>query len=183
VPYDDVANVGTISRQQLDIVAETLACDMTRVASVMYRRGENDGQPYPHLGVDFEHHLTSHEQLNTNAEAKNDLVSIYEFYAQELAYLAGRLDGMIEADGSTVLDNTVVLWASEIAVGVSHAWENIPFVLLGGAQGKLQMGRFHQFGGENHCRLLVTLCQAYGIDVDTFGGFDTGGGALPGMLV
>ena len=180
--YDDVANIGMVSRQQLDIVAEALACDMTRVASVMYRRGENDGQSYPHIDIDVEHHLTSHEVLETNAQAKADLVAIYEFYAQELAYLAGRLDGMLEADGSTVLDNTVVLWASEVAVGRTHAWENIPFVLLGGAQGRIQTQRFHQFGGENHCRLMVTLCQAFGLDVQTFGGFDTGGGALPGLL-
>jgi hypothetical protein len=180
--YDDVANVGTVSRQQLDILAEALACDLTRVASVMYRQGENDGKAYPHLGVDAEHHFTSHEVLETNTAARDDLVTIYEFYGQELAYLAGRLDGMVESDGTTVLDNTIVLWTSEVAVGRTHVWDSMPIALLGGGGGRIQTGRFHQYGGENHCRLLVTLCQAYGLDVDTFGGFDTGGGALPGIL-
>jgi hypothetical protein len=183
MPYDDVANIGMVSRQQLDIVAEAIACDMTRVASVMYRRGENDAQSYPHIDIPVEHHLTSHEVLETNAQAKSELTAIYEFYGQELAYLAGRLDGMVEADGTTVLDNTIVLWASEVATGRTHSWENMPFVLLGGGQGRIQTQRFHQYGGENHSRLLVTLCQAYGIDVETYGGFDTGGGALPGILL
>jgi hypothetical protein len=178
----DVANLGQVSRQQLDITAEALACDLTRVASIMYRRGENDNSPYPHLTIGSEHHATSHEILEQNATARAELVSIYEFYAQELAYLAQRLDGMVESDGSTVLDNTIVLWASEIAVGRTHSWENMPFVLLGGGQGRLQTGRFHDYLGENHCRLMVSLCQAFGIDVQTFGGFDTGGGALPGLL-
>jgi len=178
VTYDDVANIGKVSRQQLDNVAEALACDLTRVVSVMNRVGENDARSYPHIGIDFEHHLASHEGQDSNPA----VIPIYEFYGQELAYLASRLDGMIESDGTTVLDNTIVMWASEVAVGWSHAWENIPFVLLGGGQGRLQTGRFHQFGGENHCRLFVTLCQAFGLDVETFGGFDTGGGALPGVL-
>jgi hypothetical protein len=182
VAFDDVANVGQVSRHQLDIMAEALACDLTRVASIMYRRGENDGQPYPHIGVQNEHHLTSHEILEENLVAHGDLVGIYEFYAQELAYLAQRLDGMVEPDGSTVLDNTIVLWASEIAVGRSHSWEDMPFVLLGGGQGRLQTGRFQQYPSENHCRLMVSLCQAFGVDVQTFGGFDTGGGVLPGLL-
>lgn len=181
--YDDFANVGTVSRLQLDAIAETLACDMTRVASIMYRRGENDGFPYPNLGIASEHHLTTHESLDTNLQARSDLLEIYEFYGQELAYLAGRLDGMVEPDGSTVLDNTIILWASEIAVGQTHSWSSMPFVLLGGGQGRLQTGRFHQFAGENHCRLMVSLCRAFGIEVDSFGGFDTGGGALPGILV
>ncbi len=182
LPYDDVANIGAVSRDQLDIVAEALACDLTRVASIMYRRGENDGQPYPHIDVDFEHHITTHEPTS-NVAAYDGLTSIYAFYGQELAYLADRLDNMIEADGSTVLDNTVVLWASEIAVGNSHSWDNMPFVLLGGGQGKIVTERFHQFAGDNHCRLMVSLCQAFGLDIDAFGGFDTGDGGLPGLLV
>lgn len=180
--YDDVASIGVASRMQLDTIAESLACDLTRVASMMYRVGENDGRSYPHLGVDTEHHLTTHEDPDQNATARAHMTSIYEFYAQELAYLAGRLDGMLEADGTSVLDNTVVLWGTEIAVGRTHAWEGIPFVLVGGAQGKIPMGRFHRFGGENHCRMMVSLCRAFGMDVDTFGGFDTGGGALPELL-
>jgi hypothetical protein len=181
--YDDVANVGTVSRQQLDILAEALACDLTRVASVMYRHGAHDDDPYPHLGIQSAHHQLSHEVLETNTAARDDLIAIYEFYGQELAHLAGRLDGMVESDGTTVLDNTIVLWTSEVAVGRTHIWNDMPIALLGGGAGRIQTGRFHQYDGENHCRLLVTLCQAYGLDVDTFGGFDTGGGALPELLV
>lgn len=40
----------------------------------------------------------------------------------------------------------------------------------------------HQFPGQNHNRLLVTLCNAFGLDVTSFGGVDDGSGGLPGVL-
>lgn len=49
-------------------------------------------------------------------------------------------------------------------------------------QAMLQTGRFHQLPGQNHNRLRVTLCNAFGLPVTSFGGFDDGSGALPGVL-
>jgi hypothetical protein len=57
----------------------------------------------------------------------------------------------------------------------------MPFVLLGGGRGAIETGRFLQFPGENHCRLLVSLANAMGLDVAEFGGFDDGSGPLPGV--
>jgi hypothetical protein len=182
VDLGSFAMTEAISHQQLDIIAEAFACGVTNVASIMYRRGENDGFPYPFLGVDFEHHLTTHEG-DSNLAAVDDLTTIYRWYAQQLAYLAARMDAIIEPDGSTLLDNTIIVWGSEIAKGNSHSWENMPFVMLGGGGGVLNTGRFHSFPGQNHNRLLVTLCNAFGLPLTSFGGFDDGAGALPGVLV
>lgn len=181
VDLNSFAMTEAISHQQLDLITEAFACGVTNVASIMYRRGENDGFPYPFLGIDFEHHLTSHEG-DSNLEAVDDLTTIYRWYAEQLAYLAARMDAIIEPDGSTLLDNTIIVWGSEIARGNTHSWDDMPFVLVGGGGGALQTGRFHQFAGQNHNRLLVSLCNAFGLDLTTFGGFDDGAGALPGLL-
>lgn len=37
--------------------------------------------------------------------------------------------------------------------------------------------------GQNHNRLLVSMCNAFGVDVTSFGSFDDGAGALPDLLV
>jgi hypothetical protein len=148
----------------------------------MYRRGENDGFPYPFLGIADGHHTLSHEGPS-NTAAQDQLTTIYRWYAEQLAHLAARMDQIIEPDGSTLLDNTIIAWGSEIAVGNTHSMENMPFVLLGGGGGALKTGMYHQFPGQNHNRLLVTLCNAFGLGVTSFGGFDDGSGGLPGVLV
>ena len=43
-----------------------------------------------------------------------------------------------EVDGSTMLDNTVLLWGNELGVGNTHDYKNIPWVLAGGAGGYLK---------------------------------------------
>lgn len=183
VSLGDNDNTGIISRQQLDLMAEALACQATNVASIMYRQAENDNRPYPFAGLDpgILHHENSHAGDSDQA-AWDALTQIYTWYAGELAYLAGKLDAIVEPDGSTVLDNTIILWGTEIAKGNTHQWTQMPFVLVGGGQGSIHTDRFLQFSGNNHCQLLVALCQAMGLDLDEFGGFDDGSGALPGLL-
>lgn len=173
--------MAAVADQQLTMLAAAFACGATNVASVMCRVGENDHRTYPFLGFPDSHHDTSHAPDGDTA-ARGKLVDIYRWYAEQVAGLCARLDAIVEPDGSTVLDNTIILWGSEIGVGNTHAWTNMPFVVLGGGQGALDTGRFLQFPGQNHCRLLTTMAQAMDLDVDAFGGFDDGTGALPGVL-
>jgi hypothetical protein len=175
------ANDGIVSTQQLDLMVALLACGRTNVASIMYRLAEADHATYPHLGLGHvQHHHNSHAP--SGDPVWNDLNKIYTWYGSQVAYLATEMAKVIEPDGSTLLDNTIILWASELAEGNTHSMKNMPFVLVGGGGGSLQGNRFLQFSGENHCRLMVSLCNAYGLDVDSFGGFDDGSGALPGLF-
>ena len=71
---------------------------------------------------------------------------------------------------------------SEIGRGWDHDFDNVPFVLAGGAGGAWPTGRFLSFSGAKHNRLLVSAARAMGVDLDRFGGTDTGVGGLPGLL-
>ncbi|MEM7153378.1 MAG: DUF1552 domain-containing protein [Myxococcota bacterium] len=181
LPNSNYEEMGTISRQQIDLLVDSFACQVTNVASLMYRRGENDNFPYPHLGIADSHHQTSHAG-DSDTEAHALLTDIYRFYAEELAYLAQRLDSIVEPDGSTMLDNTLIVWGSEVAKGNTHEWTNMPFVLLGGAGGAVPGGRFLSYPGRNHCQLLVSVANAMGLPITEFGGFDDGSGPLPGLV-
>lgn len=186
VPPDSVTDTPTLAKDQIDLMVEALACGLTNVASIMFRRGENDGQPYGFLGVEEPHHELSHAG-DDNVDARDKLTQIYTWYTEQFAYLLERLGSITEADGSRLLDNTLIVWGSEIARGNTHAWGPIPFVLAGGAGGSIASGKFLSYGEgderENHCRLLTTVCQAMGLDeVDTFGNLDTGSGTLAGLL-
>ena len=103
-----------------------------------------------------------------NAASRADLTKIYTWYAERIARLLDQLAAVEEGEG-TLLDNTLVVWGSELGKGNSHAFERVPFVLAGGAGGALPTGRYLQFAGVPHNRLLVSICRAMGLsDLDQF---------------
>lgn len=155
-----------ISRMQMDLIAHAFRCDTTRVASVLYSSSQSS-QRFPWLGVSDNHHTLSHEP-DGNTSARNKLIDINQWYAGEVAYLCEKLDSFPDPDGGTMLDNTLVVWCNEMGTGNSHESDDLPFVLIGGGAG-FRMGRHIRYGGRPHNDLLVSLCNAYGVETETFG--------------
>ncbi len=162
-----------------------LASDEYERMTALFERGrdgrENDGDSYSFLdGVGNDsHHNMSHR---TDDGSRNQMTRIYRFYSELFAYLVDRLANVIEPDGTRLLDNTLVLWGSEICHGRSHSFDNIPFVVAGSAGGQIRNGVSLQYDDVNHCRLLTTAAQAMGLEVDSFGNLDTGSGTLTGLV-
>jgi len=180
---NQASNTPAVFDRTIDLLTTSLACDLTRFASLQYRVGENDGgYTYDWLGITGqEHHLLTHEG-DTNAAARADLAKIYTWYSERFAYFLDRLAAIPEGDG-TLLDNCLVVWGSELGKGNTHSFDRVPFVLAGGAAGQLATGRWLQFNGTPHNRLLVSICQLLGLgDVETFGSTDTGRGPLAGLV-
>jgi hypothetical protein len=165
---------------QLDVLAAALACNLTQVASLQLKVGDNDNNPYPWLGVNDGHHPLSHSG-DGDLVAKDKLTKIYTWYADRFAYFLGKLDAIPEGNG-TVLDNTLVVWSSEIGKGNNHSFSKLPVVLAGGAAGKVTTGRYLVYDNVPHNRLLVAMCHAMGLDqVQKFGSTDQGMGSLNGF--
>ena len=181
VDADDADNTPLVFDRMLELMAATLACDLTRVASMQFRKGENDGgYPYRWLGITSqEHHQLSHS-ADEDSAARAKLTKIYGWYADRFAYFLDLLAAIPEGNGS-LLDNCLVVWGSEIGKGNNHSFGRVPFVLAGGAAGRLRTGRYLQYDNVDHNRLLVSICQLMGVDVDTFGKTDAGRGPLPGL--
>lgn len=172
-------NYPAVSRLQIDLLVMAFACDLTRSATFMWN-GSTSGQTFPWLGISTGHHDLSHEG-DSNTDAQNDLVTINRWYAEEIAYLLDRLAAIPEGDG-TMLDNTIVLWGNELGKGNSHTRTEIPLLLAGGANLGLPQGRLLEYDGVENNRLLVSIAQLLGMQVDTFGTNDNGSGPLPGLV-
>ncbi|WP_437602769.1 DUF1552 domain-containing protein [Sorangium sp. So ce590] len=180
-PLDVYANddFPAIGRLQADQLAMALACDLTRVASIQWSATQA-GKVFTWLGQSDTHHALSHSSLG-DADKQRQLIDIGRWQAEQLAYLLGKLDAVQEGTG-TLLDNTLVLWCTDIAQGQSHARRDMPYVIAGGAGGALRTGRYLRYEGDPHNNLLVTLCNAMGVDVSTFGNPAYCTGPLPGLL-
>jgi len=177
---NDMANFPAIGKLQMDMMLLGLSCGMTNVSTFMWANADS-WQYYPFAGANEEHHGTSHCS-DTDSVNVNNLVLINIWQAQQVAYMLDQLSTTLESDGSTMLDNSVLLWGNELGVGNTHSYKNIPWMLAGGAGGYFKTGRFLQYPDLPHNNLLVSICNAMGFsDVTTFGIPGVCTGPLPGL--
>lgn len=180
-PAPGEVNSETAMDQQSELLAAALACGLTRVASFQLRIADNDNTLYPWVGLDEGgHHTLSHD---SNADAQATLAKVYTWYSARIAHLLDRLAAMPDADGRSVLDNTLVIWGSELGRGWDHDIQNVPFVFAG-ATDLLNPGRYLSGSVVQHNRILVAACHAMGLgDVQQYGSLDTGSGPVPGLFL
>jgi Protein of unknown function (DUF1552) len=179
-----VPDMPTQLKQQMDIMVAALACDLTRVASMQVSFGDNDNLfPYAWLGLQEGHHSLTHDDP-TSATVNGSLDMIYTWYSQQFLYFLQKLDSVKEGSG-TLLDNTLVVWGSELGTYHDHMSWPVPFVLAGFSAGGLKANQYIDYGTMfvQHNRLLVSICNAMGLpNVTTFGAMDVGSGPLPGLF-
>ncbi len=147
-------------RLMCDIIALAFQTDRTRVATLLLCR-DLSGLFYPFLNVRTAHHPTSHEDSSEAYER------VTRYYVSQLAYLAGRLAEMREGD-STVLDNSCLMFLSNMWSGSRHDSSKLPVLLVGGLGGALATGRvldFTERGDENRklCSLHLALLNRMGV--------------------
>jgi hypothetical protein len=170
----DKANIPVTGKQQMDLLTLALQCDVTRVASIQWSWARSL-LAHPWVNVNDQHHTLSH------GPASDALSRINTWYAQQLAYLATSLRAVDEGNGQSLLDNTVVYWCGECAVGYDHDYNNIRAFLLGTCGGALKTGQHIHLENEPHNKLLVTLMNAMGVAGSQFGDPQYGTGPLPGV--
>jgi len=149
-----------------DIVAIAFQTNKTRVASLIISR-DLSAMYYPFLDVKEGHHAASHDNSSEGYER------ISRFHIEQFAYLATKLDAMKEGNG-TVLDNSCLMFMSNMFVGRKHDNSRLPLVLAGGLGGTLKTGRSINLlnAGDdkrNMCSLYLSLMDRYGVKLDKFG--------------
>jgi hypothetical protein len=158
------------ARLMCDIIAIAFQTDKTRVASLILAR-DLSAMYYPFLDVKEGHHAASHNNNSAGYER------IARFHLSQLVYLATKLDSMPEGDG-TVLDNTCLMWLSNMYVGRKHDNKRLPVVLAGGLGGALETGRtlnYLEDGEDNRkmCSLYLSIMDRMGVKLEKFGDSET----------
>jgi hypothetical protein len=158
-----------IAELEIDLLSVAFACDLARVASFEISTGLNRIR-YPWLNSMGEGHPLSHMSPD-DPDAHPQLVSRAQWHAGLIARLFDNLATISEGDG-TAADNTLLMWSTEVSEGNVHSHTNMPIVLMGGGW-HFQTGRFIDAAGTagnaSHVDLLVTLMNAMGVQVSTFG--------------
>ena len=110
------------------------------------------------------HHQMSHNQT----KVIDDLLKIDRFHMEQFAYLVQRMDDIAEADGTTLLDNTLFTYGSGLGDGSTHQYNDLPIVVAGG--GRRVQGGLHinMPEGTPLANLWLTQAQVLGLHWDSF---------------
>jgi hypothetical protein len=160
-------------KSMTDIAVSALSCDVTRVMSLQWSYAFSHIK-HTWIGLG-DHHNYSHD----GSDRIKELTAIDNWYAKQFLYLLQQLDSVKEGNG-TLLDNTLVVLGRELG-STSHRMDRAPFIIAGGAGGALKGGRFLNFDGQPHAKLLVSLGKLMGLDMETFGDIDPNSGSLTGI--
>jgi len=153
-------------RLMCDVIALGFRSDRTRVATLLLCR-DLSGLFYPFLDVRTAHHPTSHDDQSDAYER------VTRYYVGWLAYLAERLAAMPEGE-STVLDNSCLLFLSNMWSGSRHDSTKLPVLLVGGLGGKVATGRVLDYTGRGDderklCGLYLALLRRMDVRAERFG--------------
>jgi hypothetical protein len=164
-PADGVPqDVDVHMKLMCDLMVLAFQTDTTRICTLKLNN-DHSSMRFPHLGVDYMiQHLLSH---NDNA----DWLKVNQFFTQQVAYIAGKLDKIQEGE-RTALDNSMILFLSSMMHGASHDCTQLPVVLVGGGGGKIAGGRTLDYMGKPNrkmCSLYLSMMDKMGVHESEFG--------------
>jgi hypothetical protein len=170
-------NKGTHADVMNDLIVMAFQCDATRIITHMLE-DERSEFTYDHVKKRTFTQAGSVEAAGTCPEyhgggqhgSADDFGAITRWNAGKVAELATKLDAIKEADGTTVLDNTVIFFAGAMR-GSDHSCHDLPVALIGGGAIGLRQDQHVDLGNRPLRDLHYTMInKVFGMnDVTDFG--------------
>ncbi len=150
-----------------DLMALAFQTDSTRVVSYCVAP-EGSNRPFLELDIPEGYHFLTHHQGNQDKILK--VAKIERWYMERFARFLKTLDAMEDADGASVLDNSMIVYGGGIGDGNKHNHDELPVVLAGGGGGTLQPGRHLALGQSTPMTNLYTsMLDRMGVEVESVG--------------
>lgn len=154
-------------RLMMDLMVLAFETDSTRVVTLPLGNGGSN-RPYPMVGVTDGHHYLSHH--GSDPEKLTKISKINTFHTEQLAYLLNKMKGVKESNGSTLLDNVMMVYGSGISDGNRHNHDDLPVLLLGAGGGSIKGGRHLVYPNETPLmNLYLAMFERVGVPTAKFG--------------
>ena len=162
IPFDYEEHL----QMMFDLMILAYQTETTRVATFMMAR-ELSNRTYSMVGVNEGHHATSHHQNDPEKMAKN--VKIQTWHVGQFARFLEKMDAVQEGDG-TLLDNSILLFGSNMSNSNAHDHYPLPNVLVGGGAGTMKGGLHIQYDQRTPMtNLVLTMLRKAGVEQDKLG--------------
>jgi hypothetical protein len=140
--------------------------NITRVSALLLVRDES-GTSYPESGVNTAHHGSSHH--GEDPQRREDYAKINRYHAKLLANFLKKMKETPDGEGN-MLDNSMVLWTSNMGNANQHSHVNVGSLMVGGAGGRHKTGTVRNIVAQGPTsNLLLSILHMYGIDSESIG--------------
>ncbi len=192
-PYFD-----TITDLQIDMLAMALACGITRFSTLWLNDLSRTGYD-PSLPEDV-HGNVAHQyspSIDTSTETAPGNPATWLPLAKQNKYCFSKVARLMQKlNEYGMLDSTIIYATSDMGDTASHSSTNVPTLLAGGGAG-FKLGQHIDVGPDcpNHtrwcggseirtsnARILTSIGQAFGVEMDGYGAQDNGSGGVPGLV-
>lgn len=144
------ADAALMGQLWADVIAASFACDASRIA--VYGWGDTSAFS-DYRGNDW-HQDVAHQWFSTQPQAW--LTQSYQaIFENVFLYLAQKLDQLDEGNGTSVLDNTLMVWSQECCMS-THDSYSIPVVTFGSAAGYFNTGLYVDYRNVGESGASVT---------------------------
>jgi hypothetical protein len=182
------ANHETYVRLMMDLMILAFQSDATRVITFMLDHGQSNRYFNFIPEVEGTWHALSHYQNASGMTEDDDGTTSWEsveqkrgMYAEvvrwhhaQVAYLLSRMKNIREPDGSTLLDNSMILMGGAIGDGNEHDASHLPTLLAGRGAGTMKTGRYIEHSEPTDLASIhVSLVQRMGVEIDRLGTADS----------
>jgi hypothetical protein len=174
-----IADPPTYTAAIINLMVLAFQCDATRVINYQQMNaGHSSYSSFPWLGINKDHHGMSHH--NGNAATGALLAQVEAWEISMFSSFLQKLDAITEANGKTILDNSLIFLSSELADGNAHNQgattysgfsgpTGKPILLAGSAGGKIKTGRHAIYSNAPQANLFIALLNTLGVPATTFG--------------
>jgi hypothetical protein len=137
---------------QLRLIKTAFTCDLVRVATFMWSAGTNwvvfpgsfQGSSISGNPQSSPHHPPSHSD---NTQTRDWLNQISQFYSAATATVLQEFATTPDIDGNMLIDNTVVVYLTEVARAWDHNQQNMPLLVFGGKNTGVKGGTYLKVTG------------------------------------
>ena len=167
-PTDEVLPRGEYVKLQCDLMIAALQMGITNVTTMMIGP-ERWNAPMLYENV-FDkpvvHHSMSHSQ---RGDGYAKLQKLDLFHMEKYDYVLSRMKNLKEADGSSMLDHSVVACGVGLGDGATHQYFDLPLMLAGKANPKMKNGRHLQCpNGTPISNAWLSIARHLGLEMNRF---------------
>lgn len=153
-------------RLMLDLMVLAFQADITRVSTFMFGNSVSNINFAFLPGVSEAHHSVSHHQ--NEADKLRQYEQIARWHVEQMAYMLGRMKSIQEGE-RTLLENSMVMFGSDLRDGNSHNPHNLPILVAGQAGGRLRTGQHIEYEKDTPlANLYLSMLQAMGVKAEQF---------------
>lgn len=165
-PSDAYLPRGDYIRLMGDLMVTALQAGLTNVATFMVGPERWD-TPYMFDGL-FDKPRSHHQMSHNQTKMIDDLLRVDRFHMEQFAYLVRRMASIQDADGASLLDNTLFTYGSGLGDGSTHQYNDLPIIMAGGGD-RIKTGQHINLPeGTPLANLWLTQARAMGLSINEF---------------